>query len=327
MARILNRYTGRVDEVPDALAPAYEALLDQAVTGAFTLGLPPGTTGLADASLAAARALARAESAKEAELALRGVDAATQAWQAPRPKRPKRLIVPWTDTDLGKVRDGLPPRYRLFTDLGAALGTREGEAFGCSLENFDTDMRNYRIRQQVKRVPRTGLVFAPPKHGVERSVPVPPRLREAIRRHITEHGTTQVTLTWEPTGKPRTRSLLITTPAGTAIDASNFDKRFTTALASAGIEPTRDTKTHMLRHTAASRWIASGADLEMVRELLGHESIATTQIYIGRLKTADARTRRVVAKAAPKPQRRRKPVEDPNVIDIFRARESRRSTS
>jgi integrase len=37
---------------------------------------------------------------------------------------------------------------------------------------------------------------------------------------------------------------------------------------------------HMLRHTAATAWIRSGADLDVVRALLGHASLASTSIYL-----------------------------------------------
>lgn len=36
---------------------------------------------------------------------------------------------------------------------------------------------------------------------------------------------------------------------------------------------------HTLRHTFATAMVNDGADLDSVRELLGHESLATTQIY------------------------------------------------
>jgi integrase len=57
------------------------------------------------------------------------------------------------------------------------------------------------------------------------------------------------------------------------------------ACKSAGIEGT--VRMHDLRHAHASWLLAGGADLQVVKERLGHASIATTERYLHTLPTAD----------------------------------------
>ncbi|MBF0169394.1 MAG: tyrosine-type recombinase/integrase [Alphaproteobacteria bacterium] len=51
---------------------------------------------------------------------------------------------------------------------------------------------------------------------------------------------------------------------------------------------------HMLRHTAATQLIEAGVDIRFVQKLLGHASIATTQIYT---QVSDASLRATLARA------------------------------
>jgi integrase len=64
--------------------------------------------------------------------------------------------------------------------------------------------------------------------------------------------------------------------AGTRIDASNLRRAFNSAEERAGIENFRF---HDLRHTFATRLVQAGVDLYVVKQLLGHKSIAMTMRY------------------------------------------------
>jgi integrase/recombinase XerD len=54
---------------------------------------------------------------------------------------------------------------------------------------------------------------------------------------------------------------------------------------------------HMLRHTAATHLLEAGVDIRYVQRLLGHESIATTQIYT---HVSDINLREAISKSHPR---------------------------
>ena len=54
-------------------------------------------------------------------------------------------------------------------------------------------------------------------------------------------------------------------------------------LKDAGIE---NASVHTLRHTMATHYLANGANIRVVQEMLGHESLSTTAVYLGLAKKA-----------------------------------------
>jgi len=59
---------------------------------------------------------------------------------------------------------------------------------------------------------------------------------------------------------------------------------------------------HVLRHSCASHMLAHGADIRVVQELLGHVSIATTQLYT---RLSSEHLRGAYESAHPRAQRNR----------------------
>ena len=72
------------------------------------------------------------------------------------------------------------------------------------------------------------------------------------------------------------------------MSADALRTRFEGHVAEAGLGT--DITPHAMRHTFATELLSGGADLRSVQELLGHESLSTTQIYthlsVDRLKDA-----------------------------------------
>jgi len=82
---------------------------------------------------------------------------------------------------------------------------------------------------------------------------------------------------------------------GNRLSSRSVDTIVRKAGAAAGIEET--VTPHLLRHTFATHMLDGGADLRVVQELLGHDNIASTQIYAN---ITQRRAREIYLKAHPR---------------------------
>ena len=105
-----------------------------------------------------------------------------------------------------------------------------------------------------------------------------------------------MTLPWTRAGgEPTTAELLFATPAGNALYRNAVNKQWRAARVAAGIANTRENGMHVLRHTAASAWLAQGVDIRTVAEYLGHSDPGfTLRVYAHMMPDAADRARKAM---------------------------------
>jgi len=139
-------------------------------------------------------------------------------------------------------------------ELLYASALRVSELCGIDTGDIDDERRTVRVLGKGSR---------------ERTVPVGLPAARAVRR-------------WQRHGRP----LLVTDRSGRALflgaRGGRLDPRTARRVVHASIAAVPaapDTGPHGLRHSAATHLLEGGADLRSVQELLGHASLASTQIY------------------------------------------------
>ncbi|UZJ30996.1 tyrosine-type recombinase/integrase [Streptomyces endophytica] len=222
------------------------------------------------------------------------------------PKASPSRVTPWTSTQVFSVRSALPEHLRATVDVAGGCGLRQGEVFGLSDDELDYEGGWIAVRHQLKRI-RGKFVFAPPKGGKLRDVPLPRAVAAAMQAHSKAHPTIKVTLPWRtPDGPPITKSLIFSGRTGDFVRVSYFDDfMWKPALASAGIIPepeegeryavAREHGMHALRHFYASVLLDAGENIRALSQYLGHSDPGfTLRTYTHLMPTSEGRTRRAV---------------------------------
>jgi integrase/recombinase XerC len=177
---------------------------------------------------------------------------------SPRPHRTLPLVLSAADASASiDALDGDEPqqlRDRLILELLYGTGIRVAELVGLDLADLDRGRRLLRVIG---------------KGDKQRTVPYGIPAEQALQRWL-DHGRPAWTT-------PASGNALLLGRRGHRLDqrtARAVVNRATSAVAGGhGLSP------HGLRHTAATHLLDGGADLRAVQELLGHASLATTQIY------------------------------------------------
>jgi len=177
---------------------------------------------------------------------------------------PKAISVEQIDKLLGTPdnRDTLGARDRAILETLYSTGVRVSELVELNRNDLDQTDQTLRVRGKGKK---------------ERIVPLGSHALAAIRNYI---------MLLEPDPRfveLRQRSItdpfipLFINKNGGRLSSRSVRRKLDKYLAASGLDPT--ISPHTLRHSFATHLLDNGADLRSVQELLGHQSLSTTQVY------------------------------------------------
>ena len=153
-------------------------------------------------------------------------------------------------------RDARLLRLEAVVEVLYASGMRISELTGLDLQSVDRANKTVRVLG---------------KGNKERVVPLGTPALKALNRWVS-YGRPQ----WIQEGAQGVTALFIG-PRGGRANARQIREDLTRLLRT--VENTQASGAHVLRHSAATHLVDGGADIRSVQELLGHSSLATTQIY------------------------------------------------
>ena len=175
-------------------------------------------------------------------------------------KTPKTLQIPFSEKELDEVLNSInyPEgfegiRDKLMIDLFYSTGIRRTELIHLKMLNID--LSNATLKVLGKR-------------NKERILPLLPTIASQIKLYLTERAYLE---------RITDNDIFFLTLKGVKMNDS-LVYRLINNYFSAVSEKVKKSP-HILRHTFATHLLNNGADLNSVKELLGHSSLASTQIY------------------------------------------------
>ncbi len=177
-------------------------------------------------------------------------------------KLPKAITVDQIERLLAAPGDGtlLAARDRAMLEALYSTGMRVSELIGLNLEDLDNENQSLRVRGKGRK---------------DRVVPLGTHAIDAIKRYV---GYVEQDLRFRSAwGEPtRSRPLFLNKHAK-RLSTRSVRRKLDKYLRQVGLDPT--ISPHTLRHSFATHLLDNGASLRDVQEMLGHQSLSTTQVY------------------------------------------------
>ena len=175
-------------------------------------------------------------------------------------KAPKKIQIPFSEKELDMVlnqimyKEGFEGvRDKLIVDLFYTTGIRRTELINLKIQNVDLSNKTIKVIG---------------KRNKERIIPILTIIEEQINKYLSERSSIQ---------EVKESEYFFLLSNGVKLNDS-FVYRLINYYFSNVSEKVKKSP-HILRHTFATHLLNNGADINSVKELLGHSSLASTQVY------------------------------------------------
>jgi len=175
-------------------------------------------------------------------------------------KTPKKIQIPFSEKELDNVLDILKYendfegiRNKLIIDLFYTTGIRRTELIHLKISNIDFSNQTLKVLG---------------KRNKERILPILPIISQQLNIYLTERAYLQ---------QIKDNEYFFLTSKGIKLNDSLVYRLINHYFSNVSEKVKKSP--HILRHTFATHLLNNGADLNSVKELLGHSSLASTQVY------------------------------------------------